>query len=125
MATVRYWLTHEPPIWFGQDFPRMAAITLGNARDAQSYVTLESLYLDAAQDEMVRAEAFRAVAKIDPARSGGYVIKELSSGKGTFAIYADIALKEAYGTSFDAMKTNMEKAMKRHDVLDLSLPSPR
>ena len=88
----------------------MAAITAGNIRDAHSYDTLEKLYLNSKQHgEMVREEAFRAIVKIDPNRAAKYVIKELSSGSPSFAIYAGIVLKEAYGTSFEAMQTNMKK----------------
>jgi HEAT repeat protein len=98
----RYWVQHEPKIWYSHDFTRMAALTLGNVRDQQSYDQLEKLYLDTSRDparyEMVRAEAFRAIAKINPDRSAKYVIKELASDNPHFAVYADIVLKEAYGS---------------------------
>ena len=91
----------------------MAAITAGNVRDKDSYQQLERLYLDTTRYEMVRAEAFQAMVNIDPDRAAKYVIKELSSGKPVFAIYADIALKEAYGTSLDAMIENRRQRYKR------------
>lgn len=112
---VRYWETHQSDNRSGGNFPRMAAITAGNIRDAGSYDALEKLYLDPnSHGEMVREEAFRAIVKIDPSRAAKYVIKELSSGTPSFAEYADIVLKEAYGTSFQAIQANMKKRFKNN-----------
>lgn len=61
---VRYWETHQSDNRSGGNFPRMAAITAGNIKDAGSYDALEKLYLDPeSHGEMVREEAFRAIAK--------------------------------------------------------------
>ena len=96
-------------IWFGHDFPRMAALTAGNLKDTESYDALKKLYLDEHRYEMVRAEAFRAMGKIDPERTAIYVIKELSSKERmVFVIYATMILKEAYGTSFKQMQESVD-----------------
>jgi HEAT repeat protein len=113
ISLVRYWLKHQPKIGWGHDFTRIAAMAAGNLRDKQSYETLKKLYLDSTKYQMIRAEAFRAMAKIDPARTAPYVLKELNSDDPVFAIYADIALKEAYGSSFDSIKAKMDKAYRR------------
>lgn len=116
LSAARYWLGHEPAIWFSHDFLRMAAITLGNVRDRESYDQLEKLYLDTSREparyKMVRAEAFRAMAKSDPDRTAKYVIRELTSEDRSFAVYANIVLKEAYGTSFQLMIDRMESAYR-------------
>ncbi len=95
LELVRYWIDHQPEVVFGHDFPRMAAITAGTAGDAKSYDALEKLYLDTNRMEILRAEAFRAIAKIDPKRAAHYVIKEASTGSPQMASYAEIAFKEA------------------------------
>ncbi len=115
LELVRYWIDHQPEVVFGHDFPRMAAITAGSARDAKSYDALEKLYLDTKRMEILRAEAFRAIAKIDPKRAAHYVIKEASTGSPRLAVYAEIALKEAYSTSVTEMKDNVMNSFKRRN----------
>jgi HEAT repeat protein len=116
MGIVRYWLLNQADNDPGGSYRRMAAITAGNTRDRESYETLEKIYLDSGQGgEMVREEAFRAIAKIDPDRAAKFVIKELSSGTPRFAMTARILLEEVYGTSFEAIKENMKKTEK-HDL---------
>ena len=104
--------TLEADVHFGQDFPRLAALIAGNAWDARSYDALEKLYLDTERIEGIRAEGFRAIAKIKPERAAHYVIKEASTGSPQLASYAEIAFKEAYSTSVTAMRDNVMNSFK-------------
>lgn len=112
LELVRYWIGRQPDVYFGHDFLRMAAITAGNAKDIASYDALEKIYLDSKRMEIVRAEAFRAIAKIDPKKAAHYVIKELSAETPYFTVYAEIALKEAYSTSVTQMHDNVMKSFR-------------
>lgn len=62
---------------------------------------------------MVRAECFRALAKIDPGKSAKYVLHEIGKGNRVFVIYAFMALKNTYGFGYQDLLDNVNQAFDR------------